>query len=856
MKSAAKIFSPACLILLAFLLAACSGVPSTSGGGGGGGGGGTTGPFTISVSVAGLSGSGLVLADNVTDQLKVTSNGTFAFATTITKGATYAVTVLTQPLNPAQICVIPQGATGTANASVTISVSCTTGAYTIGGQVNQLQGSGLVLQDNLGNNVVDKLNITANGSFTFATPVASNGAYSVTVLTQPTKPTQTCIVADGSGNASNNVGNIVVTCSVGTIPIGGSVVGLDGTGLTLLDNGGDSLVITGNGPFTFPTLLVSGVNYTVTIGAQPSGPSQICTVGNATGTAATPGITNVQVVCPPVFEPIGGQVVGLSLLTGQTSQLVLQNNQGDNLSIAGNGPFVFNTQIAYGSKYDVSVFVAPGQIQNEGSIIWGYQGTAITPVTDVTVDWGHNDWTWMNGSNKGNQNGAFSPITFPITTFVNNTPGGRKYSATWTDHGGNLWLFGGYGYTYNTAIGPQPFQLDEMWEYVGTQNYFGGIYNYWNFITPLPPPAPFALTPSPRWGSVSWTDPATGHLMLFGGQEGGLAFMNDFWEFTIVPGPPVSGTWTNHGVGGADQKGVYGNLGASSTSYLPGGRWGATSQLDSSGILWLFGGFGYDATSATPGLLNDLWTYNTNTGQWTWVSGSNQINQDGVYGTVGTPGGGPGGRQAAVSWLDNAGNFWVFGGYNAASSGQPGYFNDLWEYNVGTGQWTWMSGASSINQVGNYGTQGVSAATNVPGARWSSAAWTDVAGNLWLFGGQGYDPAGNGSLGDLWAYNPNAPANPVDPNPGLPASGQWVWVKGPNSVSQPGIYGIDPSTTFGVVWPHVTNNLSSRYGASYWTWVDGTGQSQFFLFGGEGFDSTTTNGNGLLDDLQRYLPYP
>src|SRR5271157_5938670 len=126
MKSAAKVFPPACLILLAFLLAACSGVPSTSGGGGGGGGG-TTGPFAISVSVAGLSGTGLVLADNVTDQLKVTSNGTFAFATTITKGATYAVTVLTQPLNPAQFCVTPKGAMGTPNPGVPITFIGTRG---------------------------------------------------------------------------------------------------------------------------------------------------------------------------------------------------------------------------------------------------------------------------------------------------------------------------------------------------------------------------------------------------------------------------------------------------------------------------------------------------------------------------------------------------------------------------------------------------------------------------------------------------------------------------------------------------------------------------------------------------------
>ena len=33
--------------------------------------------------------------------------------------------------------------------------------------------------------------------------------------------------------------------------------------------------------------------------------------------------------------------------------------------------------------------------------------------------------------------------------------------------------------------------------------------------------------------------------------------------------------------------------------------------------------------------------------------------------------------------------------------------------------------------------------SNVPGARDSSATWIDSSGNLWLFGGNGYDSYGN-----------------------------------------------------------------------------------------------------------------
>jgi N-acetylneuraminic acid mutarotase len=265
---------------------------------------------------------------------------------------------------------------------------------------------------------------------------------------------------------------------------------------------------------------------------------------------------------------------------------------------------------------------------------------------------------------------------------------------------------------------------------------------------------------------------------------------------------------------------------------VPGGRWGATAQLDSFGNLWLFGGFGYDASSTTPGLLNDLWEYTG--GKWVWISGAKVINQDGVYGTQGTASASnvPGGRQASASWIDSSGNFYVFGGYNLSPSGQPDAFNDLWKFS--SGQWTWLSGSSTVNQTAVYGVQGTAAAANVPGARWSSASWIDAAGRLWLFGGEGYDTTADGTLGDLWQYS----------------GGQWTWVKGPNSVSRPGVYGLTPGE---VDYPHVINYPGTRWGAGYWVNLNG----EFFMFGGEGYDSTTASGGiGMLNDLWRYLPFP
>ena len=77
----------------------------------------------------------------------------------------------------------------------------------MGGTVSGLSGT-VVLQDNGG----DDLTVTANGSFTFATTVASGAAYAVTVKTNPSG--QTCTVASGSGTmGSANVTSVAVTCT-------------------------------------------------------------------------------------------------------------------------------------------------------------------------------------------------------------------------------------------------------------------------------------------------------------------------------------------------------------------------------------------------------------------------------------------------------------------------------------------------------------------------------------------------------------------------------------------------------------------------------------------------------------------
>ena len=82
-----------------------------------------------------------------------------------------------------------------------------------------------------------------------------------------------------------------------TYTVGGMVTGLTGTGLVLRNNGGDDLLVSATGAFTFATGLANGANYAVTVQAQPTNPTQTCVVANGSGTMGSTNVTNVTVVC-------------------------------------------------------------------------------------------------------------------------------------------------------------------------------------------------------------------------------------------------------------------------------------------------------------------------------------------------------------------------------------------------------------------------------------------------------------------------------------------------------------------------------------------------------------------------------
>ncbi|NHI95056.1 MAG: hypothetical protein EAX96_21375, partial [Candidatus Lokiarchaeota archaeon] len=166
----------------------------------------------------------------------------------------------------------------------------------------------------------------------------------------------------------------------------------------------------------------------------------------------------------------------------------------------------------------------------------------------------------------------------------------------------------------------------------------------------------------------------------------------------------------------------------------------------------------------------------TSKNTWTWMSGNFTRNARGIYGTKGVANetNVPGARYESASWTDANGNFWLFGGVGYDNV-NGGYLNDLWMFNISDATWTWMSGNFTRNARGIYGTKGVANETNVPGARYESASWTDANGNFWLFGGAGYDNVNGGYLNDLWMFNIS--------------DATWTWMSGNFTRNARGIYG-------------------------------------------------------------------
>ncbi len=431
-------------------------------------------------------------------------------------------------------------------------------------------------------------------------------------------------------------------------------------------------------------------------------------------------------------------------------------------------------------------------------------------------------FAWLAGSTFTNQISVVGTNGVPSST---NVIGARQDAQYWNDTQNNLYIFGGYGVNSAGNGGAR----NDLWRYNLTTNEYvwltgsnatgssAGVYGTIGVGSTT-------NTPGSRYGGSTWID-ANGDLWMFGGSgngQTGTGYLQDLWKYTISDN---KWTW----VSGSKNVGVQGNYGVqnlAAPTNTPGARENAVTWIDNTGNLWLYGGYGL-AGSISVGFLNDLWKFDVALSQWVWMSGNSVVNSVGTYGTKGTASSvnKPGGRQGSVSWIDNTGNLWLFGGFGKSSSITNGNLNDLWKFDVATSNWTWMTGSNSSGANNTSSVQGAPSVTYTPGSRMNAVSWKD-GNNFWLFGGAPYASSVQTPYNDLWVYNV--------------ANNTWTWVAGTFAINQVGVYGTQNALS-------QNNIIGSRQHASSFKDING----DLILFGGLGHSSVNA---GYLNDFWKIKP--
>lgn len=304
--------------------------------------------------------------------------------------------------------------------------------------------------------------------------------------------------------------------------------------------------------------------------------------------------------------------------------------------------------------------------------------------------------------------------------------------------------------------------------------------------------------PGMRRQYSNWMD-SKGHYWIFGGTVDSvrLVMRNDLWMYDTAN---REWTWIA-GSNLPNQKGTYSNKFVGDTANTPGCREFASTWVDDSDNLWLFGGV--DTYTKQFG---DLWKFDTNKKNWIWMGGDTAYNNViAVHGTKGvsSKSNSPGARYSCFFFNDKNNNFWLYGGeYNG------GHYSDLWRYTHSDSCWTWISGSNLRDVLSKYGQYGIPSATNDPGARWGGIGMCDDSNQIWIFGGGRKIPYSIQASNDLWMFNLK--------------TNKWTWIKG-DTLNNSGNYG-----TKGV--GSSVNTPGWRGGEASWKDPEGN----LWIFGGGG----------------------
>lgn len=164
----------------------------------------------------------------------------------------------------------------------------------VSGTISGLQGSGLVLA-----NAIDGRTLAVDAGATTFSFAVSNDYYNIVVLDSPRSPAQACTVTGGMGYGTQANSSATIECTSDVGLLGGTIVGLGGSGLELVQSNGDVVApAAGDKDFAFATGLSSGMRYSVGVGHQPVDPSQTCTIRRGRGAMPDEaGVRDIAIEC-------------------------------------------------------------------------------------------------------------------------------------------------------------------------------------------------------------------------------------------------------------------------------------------------------------------------------------------------------------------------------------------------------------------------------------------------------------------------------------------------------------------------------------------------------------------------------
>ena len=345
------------LLVAAFFLAlsACGGGSSTSSP--------PTPTYSLSATVSGLSGSGLVLSVNGTAVSIASGVSSATLASSLQTGSAYTVSVQTQPTGLSCSVTNGTGTIATANVS-TVSINCSV-AYAIGGSISGLSTPGLVLL----NNGEDPTPVPANATqFSMHTKLPPGAAgYNITVGTQPYGSALACTIADASGTAGSDVTTVAVTCAaVSPTPISianyftmPECVAVDAAGNVFVADSGQNALLEipyVQGSYGTPVVIASGFGPALTsIAVDAAGNVFVADSGNVKEVPYSDG----KYSAPVVIASSPGSVIYLSM--DALGNLYVANNA---VTVNTNDTETYNTivqKIPYsGGNYGTPVTIGTG----------------------------------------------------------------------------------------------------------------------------------------------------------------------------------------------------------------------------------------------------------------------------------------------------------------------------------------------------------------------------------------------------------------------------------------------------------------------------------------------------------------